>query len=283
MSKLNNDFRPLHGRHAIASATFVLILNRPLVPEEVASIIAGHDEWRDRMPGLSRSHTVSFPIQSGGGATQISLSPSGPPNGAQFRRAAPDGSIEWQMRVEGNAIAVVCADYSNWEGVFTEVKRVLEAVFRTVATTNNDLRASACVLEYTDRFIWEGLEEKYETQSLLNPQSESLPRSVLDKGAEWHAHTGWFTRIDGVVSGRRLDNINIDAIKDSDLGPTVNIVISMTHTFEVPMGSAAKIFGKTSQKRPAALEVCFNQMHDENKRLMVSLLQPKIAEKIGLL
>jgi uncharacterized protein (TIGR04255 family) len=271
-SRGNKDvpFKPKTPDHAIVEVILGLQLARELVVSEIEGFAEAHEKFRVGLPRLARTSMFQVLIGPGPPFNIPAVAPAG---GVTFDRIKPDGSLEWRLRVEGNAIFVNCLEYNSWTEVWKRAREYLEQTCELVGQEN---AITGVLLQYVDVFEWEGKAIEVQPSELLDKDSKFVPAYLWDKGALWHLHQGWFRALDMPIAEKMLERVHVDSVSDDKGVPTVKMDTFHEITFKNSI-PCAKFFGKEF-----SADNIFDQLHKSNKDVIRALLTKEMAKRINL-
>lgn len=268
-------FKPLHETHAIERVSFAFGLEREVTESELRLIAdrykdLGHDFGRaELIEGVEMSLS---PGDDGGSPIAEVRQPS--VGGVRLKTFRRDGNVEWELTtgkaVDSATLAVNCYAYTRWAAIWGKARTIF--VLALEALNSPGIKWAG--LDYLDIFIWDGEEKDWNAEELFKLDSGLIAPAMTDKGPIWHTHHGWFTRDDLVVPGDRLDILNMDGIHRNG-------------QFKVMIGSRMKhkflnIQSSEEATEGGAVNASMEQMHDEDKRLLDTLLKPEVIKAIYL-
>lgn len=285
-------FRPVHGDHAILEVVFQVTLDRPLLRPDIQALVARHPELSDDLPSVRVTEQVQPVVDAAGGDVFISLPVpgQGPPSTPvlEFSAFRRDGNIEWRLQCAGPLVTVNCTAYTRWERVWGRAQRYLSLVLGH-PLDGEPRRVQRLLLQYIDLFTWQGARGDYRIGELVDLSSPLVPASLRDRGRIWHLHQGWFTppreiapdMPDPVPAGRLLERFHVDSVEGMVVGQS-------TPNLSVRIDNLIRYDLETEEKAPALLEdrgagaICFEVMHQLNKRRLGEFLTEAAAKGIGL-
>jgi hypothetical protein len=259
------QFQPINDDHAIEQVAFTVAFERPFNEADLGHFRRRHDLWADSLPAVREPTGFAVQVEDGN-AFRIERAP-----GIEFAFVRPDGSAVWAMRIIGAEIIVECSRYSRWARIWGAAQAHLGHALDIVGegeAANPMVRASLVV---QDAFAAPLLDQKLES---LFVRSDLLPSAVFSRGANWHAHSGWFADRDAL---RILHNLNIDGIGD-DAASVARVRVNHIMTAVRSAASA----DETASERRAWLGEAMESLHLENKALIGVLLQPDLLDRIGM-
>lgn len=206
-------WRPLNPNHAIERAKVSLFFSQN-VPDLVrnkarASFDARRAELGFGEGALIQGAMISFQI---GQPSPTGVQP-GPVAGWQFARSAGGPGLALEvLELSGAQLSYESSEYSRWNFFAERLQKVWgdlpgylgEIVSRT-----------ATVVEYVDRFIYDGDPQDADVRSVLGDVVNQIPDQAASGSRLWHVHRGWFEDLHG---DDILVNINLGT-QDGVLGP----------------------------------------------------------------
>ncbi|WP_420861935.1 TIGR04255 family protein [Algirhabdus cladophorae] len=171
--------------------------------------------------------------------------------------------------LENQSLIYETIDYTRWADFSARFENValpvLEEVLRLVDISN-------LVLEYVDRFVFEGPAAEARADGVLSEAFVSLPEAARTGPAAWHSHLGWFEEIEG---HSMLVNQNVDAQDGSFQvdGPAVRSLQVYTKTDLRP---------RDYENGYEGLRPAMNAMHVKSKQLVYDILTPDMRQRIGM-
>ncbi len=264
-------FRPVNDQDAIEAVIFQLIFDTPLESEIFAAAQARHIDWREELPLLQLDSPD--PVKLPG---FLALPPQ--TAGLSFTRLRPDGVPAWQLRLDPHSIGVVCTRYIRWERIWKTARRYIGKALELVAGEPGSRQITTAMLQFVDRF--EAPETAYDAAALLR-SGRYLPSTLFGLGPIWHNNMGWFE--EDHPMGQILHNLNIAsnrmAARDT-LTREEMISIAVTHIQELRLSPPTD---PTQVERLLdMLDGPMAHLHAANKALIADILQPDMANRIGL-
>lgn len=207
------QFKPIHDAHAIEQVVFNLQFDRPV--DDVIFLEAGKaaEQFLPELPGRNKTQALTFQP----GALPV------PNSGILFRKVAPDGATENELRVDRNSLSFRTTLYSRWDAIWSQANKYFNALIPIYAA---QARLIGISISYIDKFEWQGDLTACRPSLLLRAQSRYLCPHVFDAKDFWHSHTGAFIRVDN--NTKRLLNINVDYLDESRLDEVRRIVAITT-------------------------------------------------------
>jgi len=260
-------FVPAGGRHAVVEAVFGVRLDSPPTKDEFDTIIALHQELKEELPKVSRPEGVF--VFLGNKPT------SEPPFGAHvsFESFQKDGSHEWRVRVEDNAILVNCLVYTRWKEVADTSLGYIRKISGLLSQGSRSI--DHVFLQYLDRFNWTGNIAEYDLSALLAKNHKYVGDFAFDVGPLWHSHQGWFEYKDLPSNGRALNRTNITAKVEKEVA---NVLIDHYIQFEPETDLSLDAAAKDGDM----IDAVFEALHRQNKLVLSELLTVEMAKQIQL-
>jgi uncharacterized protein (TIGR04255 family) len=270
-------FLPVNDDHAVANCQFAVGLSRSLSGGTIQALLAAHPGWMQTMPAIA-SGTADDMVAD-------AITPLKPPRSKNALLSAfmrPDGSATWALRIFCNQIDLACTRYTRWDPTWDVAKSVMAQVLSVVSKAEKDVRVSSVALKVVDHFL---AREGYSLDELFKSDSW-LVSKVFGVGDYWHSHLGWFER-EG--ADRILNQVDFDAQERvatvTDGQPDTRINIAFTHTLQhrfssESQDSASDLTPEANQM--SAVERSMIMLHNRNKAMLLDVLQPKMAARIGL-
>ncbi len=267
--------RSVKPDHSINEVAFVLTFLQPISEENLLSIKQLESKVHDRLPSMSLTEARGIEVEPDGKMVpqQSKL------QSVAFAHLDNKNELDWKLRVEANYIAVNCLDYSGgWKSIWPKVHALLKMASHNLISTDNPI--DSLTLVYIDRFIYEGQINGYKTSTIFNDDSDYLNKKVANAGPFWHIHQGWFDNIKD-LSIRVLNKLNITAaLADNEHHTTIDH--SATIQFKKKIKNHKTLFDELIKEK-ITIDYYFNLLHDENKRLLQSLLNEDRITDIKLI
>lgn len=262
-------FEPKSGHHAIVEVVFGVTLNRPLSSRDIESIVQHHERWNE-LPRVNRSQTLQI-IFGEGPIPPTGIDPAG---GVSFDRFKSDGTLDWRLRVDQQAIYVNCLSYSGWQQIWPKARDYIDSVCSIALSNENGLNSA--ILQYIDVFNWVGDKYKYSVKDLFAEDSLFVPTATLNVGHIWHLHQGWFQTSDSTPDVEKsLERIHADGLEDASGTPFVKLDIFIQSFFTRAI-KAEEAF------KERFLDRTFDTIHIREKKLLSDLLVEDLRKRIGL-
>jgi len=270
-------FAPRHDNHAIAEVAFIVTLAQRPENEQMSRFAASYEaEWKEELP--IKDEITGQVLRFGNLPPNVPQVEQASLEGVNFRTLQRDGSLDWQVTVDGQSIRAHCGSYSRWANVWPTAYSYLERATSSFVSPQNPITSFG--LQYIDEFVWDGDLGDYDAALLFDAASQHVLSHMTRSGPMWHLHQGWFEHEGLVTEGRRLEKIHIDAIQQkgqTDRYPT-RIDTTLRHDLSDLISDIALAFGG---EESISWRV-FDAMHVRNKELLKSVLTEEMAERIGL-
>ena len=208
------QFEPIHSAHAIEQVVFALHFDRPIDDVIFAEVRKASEQFKSELPGQ---------IETQGFAFMLGTAVQAPSAGFIFRRVAPDGIVENELRVDNASITFRTMLYTRWDAVWSQASKFFKALSPIYAS---QVRVSGISINYVDKFAWSGNLAACTPSLLLRSGSKYLCPHVFEAKDFWHSHTGAFIRVDS--NTKRLLNVNVDYLDENRSGKISRIVAITT-------------------------------------------------------
>ncbi len=263
-------FEPHNDGHAISEVVFSVEFDN-LPATLLQKMLDTYPALLSELPSKQELSGMRFE-QSGNG---FSFAPM---PGAEWKHFKANGNPDWIAHITPNSVSVHCLDYSDWASVWGKSRFILGTIFSALEGQNSYVMAVS--LRYIDQFEYRGEKKKYNPAELFADDCIYVPESVLNKGARWHAYSGWF-EADIPLSNEVLHQLNIDAVEP---GPSSNPIITINHAAAIRSGMNGSLenYAQLSQIKEGLLDSFMNYAHDRNKDLVRGILSEKMISRIGL-
>lgn len=222
-------YRPAAGSHAIDVCTVAVRFAATTPPEAFDRIraLAAKLALENDLPATEQ---LALPPQL---MNIIGFQLPQMPVGVVFRRFAPNGQAEVDLRCEPSAVTLQVRKYEGW----TKLMGVLDStLIQLVPEYLTALPAITGVsIQYDDRFLGGPVDEVGPASDLFREGSPWV--TVYDRSTteQWHSHFGIFIR--EAAEGRELINVNV-SVNDQQLDEGLERVVSLTllvaESFDIP-------------------------------------------------
>lgn len=203
-------WRPLHNTHAIERVK-ITVQFTTTVPAKVARQMSDavfQKRHEHRLTGPTPIQMIDVNLTPGETGQVVNRVDGG----WQYTRTSSNGLPLEAIILNQNTLSYETSEYQRWE-VF---KRRLEKFFDgAVSAASHSMDVETLILEYVDRFIFNGPATSANVADLLNGLEHVIPRQALEGKSLWHFHRGWFEEAQG---GNILINQNFDAQDGNVLG-----------------------------------------------------------------
>jgi hypothetical protein len=261
-------FDPIFAAHAIERCSATIVFDQALPQKIMSSLRTAH---RARLLGAGLQDGppmvgMKFDVATG---NVVPLGGDGPVSYTTSDRGTT-------ITLAPNQVNLTTMLYTRWapfEGMLSKL------LIPLIAEYSNTVSISAIQLDYTDRFIWSGTWDDFDSSTVLTLPGE-LVAARPARARQWHSHSGWF---DFLAPGkRRLYNVNIDTavavVPNSVVSkPSLAILtVIQDGVFVVPPRAAPDWFAE-GDVVPA-----LRQQHFDLKDLLRQIISSTMAQKIGL-
>lgn len=210
-------FKPIHDAHAIEQVVFILQFDRLTDDTLFMEIAKAAEQFQSELPGRSKIQGLNFLAATNQPVQTVQNS------GIAFRKVAPDGAIENELRIDRDSIVFKTTLYSRWNAAWSQASKYFNALVSNYAA---QARLTGITINYVDKFEWIGDITKCRPSLLLRPESKYLCSHVFEQADLWHSHTGAFIRVDQYT--KRLLNVNIDFLDESRFDEVRRVVAITT-------------------------------------------------------
>ena len=261
-------WRPVHPRHAIERARIIVMFKGQLPAKFLRKLASESEERRLELGFSSMNWREGHAFQIGGPAVSVN---SGPAQlfGWDWQNLSAGNIPLETLALENQSLIFETVDYTRWAYFSARFEAValpvLEKALGLVDISN-------LILEYVDRFVFDGPASEARATGVLNEEFVSLPDAARLGPAAWHSHLGWFDEVEG---HKLLINQNIDA---QDGGFQIN----------GPVVRSLQVYTKTDL-RPTeyengydGLRTAMDAMHVKSKSLVYDILTPEMRARIGM-
>jgi uncharacterized protein (TIGR04255 family) len=261
-------WRPLHPRHAIERARIIVIFKGQLPAKFLRKLASESEERRLELGFSSMNWREGHTFKIGNPAASVN---SGPTQlfGWDWQNLSSGNVPLETLILENENLIYETVDYTHWANFSSRFEGValpiLEKVLGLVDISN-------LVLEYVDRFVFDGPATEARAEGVLSEAFVGLPEAARTSSAAWHSHLGWFDEIEG---HSMLINQNVDAQDGRFLADS-------------PVVRSMQIYTKTDL-RPIeyengyeGLRSAMSAMHVKSKQLVYDILTPEMRQRIGM-
>jgi len=140
-----------------------------------------------------------------------------------------------------------------------------------------ELSILEAALQYDNAFRYTGRKEEYDSSGLLDETGHYVPQSILDRGASWHLHQGWFRMGNEVLRGRILERMHRNALEENGCSM---VKFTSLLRYDCPGNGlpAAGAFGESDSRLPEL----FKRLHQLSKEGIGNYLTNEMSERIQL-
>ncbi len=209
-------WRPLNTHHSIELARVSVAFSEGVPEKLLRATLASFESKREELgfaPGTMLGGTT-FTFQIGPSGS-IPTAQSGPVTGWQSLRQAVNGRTLESLELNGAELSYQAAEYDRWTSFAERLKSVLGEIPYKLATV---LSRRVTILEYVDRFFYEGETVDADAREILSDVALHIPKHAASGESLWHIHRGWFQNDDGK---NILVNINFGTDDGSIDGVTI--------------------------------------------------------------
>lgn len=198
---------PVHFEHAIERMRIELRFSEPLTRKLVHQLGLRFDERRVETRFEPRAEQKVFKVSQGPLGPVLETGTDTNEVGWIARRSATKDNVPLEaVSLENSELAYESTDYKSWSKALARYQSVCGPLAEVAGALVN---ASAMVLEYTDRFVFDGAADTAEPAGILSSGLVEVLSESAKSGRElWHVHRGWF---EDLGSFKCLINQNCDA------------------------------------------------------------------------
>lgn len=265
-------FEPIHDAHAIEQVALVAQTSRNLEDAELTAVAQAAEQFKTELPNVMQLQTVAFGF---GSFPTVPRLPS-PFGGVVLNKPRANGTIESELRLDRAAITFRTTNYTRWPEVWKQARRYFETLLPIYAPTGE---IGAIVLNYVDKFYWNGEVAEMRPTELLRPGSPYVCPHVFGATDLWHSHLGAFHRADDTV--KRLLNINLDCVDESQ--PATRRVVSITTVLTDMLGQPGYAALRVSDAGVGFFCNRAEELHAVSKVIIGDILNDHACRRIGLL
>jgi len=248
---------PIYRSHAIKELIFALQFREAFDKDSLEKLIQS-ERLKSELPNVEKINETS------------SLA------GVEFRHFKDDEKIDWMLRVHGNFISVNCLDYEGWKKVWSHARQYLEWVVKSQQNSLEEI-----MLQYVDLFVYEGQLSEYSLTELFDEKAPYLTQKIKAAGPLWHINHGWFDQVEQ-FQARCLNILNINTAQMAD---SRALLTQIEHRGQIQFGESitevTSLF--VSSDNHAPIDDIISYLHQNNKNIMLELLQPNMAKRLGLI
>lgn len=266
-----DKLKPYAKTHAIQNAVFVLEWKEQLTEKQIADVKGLATKFRN----LGLGETIPMPLLEikfdkvdAAGKVQ---SDSGL-GGFSFTRQPVAAGPSRSVAIARPHCAIGVPDYTRWDQVFADVKEYLKVVLNEIAPSRP---LAAISLQYIDVFTWLDDPDELNLSEVFRA-NKYVPPVVLEQKNLWHLHQGYKSaQIEEPIQHARVDNINIDVADLPGDKRAIQVTAAHQAILEKPLWQA-------NGKNWDALISLFQNLHINNKQIVMDLLTTEVCDKIGL-
>lgn len=249
--------------HAIERVRVMINFAEPVPSKLLRSATAGIVE-------SANDHEFSSVEPANSGINILEIGPNTPPvsthgqkNGVVMKRFMDEELVE-EVGFRDLSFGYMTTTYGRWSNL---INRLQTVVFPSLFELNTSVDLTSIKLEYWDSFQFEGDKSEADASLLLSGIDGTIPERVIQGGALWHSHSGWFE--DGPI----LINRNIDLLDQKIDEDTVRV-----------LGFYTMVEQRTSEDGFAIenTEQILNVLHNKSAVIFGESLQDDFRKMIGL-
>ncbi|CAE6855427.1 hypothetical protein R75461_07683 [Paraburkholderia nemoris] len=268
---------PVRGNHSVKSVVFVCEVASNFGPSDFGKVLAFYEKsqhLKEFFPVKAEQRgALSIQLQAGQGKPP-EVSTTNDLTGLSFSRWAPDGSQDWVLNVQPNAILVACNRYERWAPSL----EVALPLLVDVLSESPQVGVGVIGLQYLDEWTFvAGKDEPAGPLIFASDGGGLLGSRVMRETGSWHNNSGWFENgSDGL--DKVLANVNV----------TVNLD-EATRKFTASVGHVQRSFCQPpvfaladKEVMSKALTLQFQSLHTRNKELLRAILTQEAQNQISL-
>ena len=272
-----SQYLPYADLHSIQEAQVDLHFRHEFDQQEIASARAGVEaDLKDVLPrsaevrgGSVTVNLSNFEAQVQTGSVLSNLV------GFQFSRVKGDGKPAQVLRLSENLVSVNVSEYEGWSKVRADSIKYITAVLVSLSLAGNPVMATS--LQFIDRYTFNGESRDAKAELLFVKDNEYISARCFTAGSLWHCHNGWFDSPD--PAGRVLNQLNVGSGM-VDQASIVTIDHRVTLHLSTPRQSLEALLDP--HEVSLSLGVALDTLHDKNKSILRTILQPEMIAKIGM-
>lgn len=267
----NNTFRPIHEAHSIEQVVFVLQFDRPLEDGAFKQVSDISATFSEHLPAVSEIQR--FAIAFG--------APGSPPppiqGGMSYRKFAPNGILDTELRVDRGSITYITSSYTRWNPTWEKAKYFINQLLTIYI---KHARVANISLNYTDKYVWLGDSAAFKPDLLIDSSSKLVSHNIFSIEDFWHSHTGAFYKTSDSI--KRLLNFNIDAL-DEPIQGRIHRVISLTTVITDMLDQPNYVtLDYDSENLLDIVDTSMQSMHNFSKEILKGTLTQEFQKRIGL-
>ena len=272
-------YLPYAGDHSIQEAVVAVHFHGPATPDTVERARSSAEGALKRELPLSTTHHGLPPIQfepTAGGLSVAATGGAARVAGFELKKLKGDGNPARVLRLLNDMLSVNILEYKDWPTTSSDSLHYIQQVLPSIDLSENPVAAVS--LRYLDRYTFNGAAGEPRAELLLRKGTSHIAARCFDVGPLWHSNSGWFEPLDR--GDRILNQLNAGSSEHSGVS-----AISIDHNaicqFQTPRRTMESLFGRASA---AGMNIgdSLALMHAKNKALLKDILQPEMAERIGL-
>jgi uncharacterized protein (TIGR04255 family) len=245
----------------------------PVPPATIREIAAMHGQFKRDLPRKVEQQALTLQLNMSPG--QVPTAPVPELGGIVFDYINPTGLSARALTVAQNSVTYSTQTYTRWAEFWPLADRLISTTAAHIAKTNP---VAAFVLEFHDRFQWNGEPDAMDFKLLLRADSPYIPANFLSQHGLAHSTHGWLSR-DEAASTVRIDNVNVIVADQPSDGRGCTVAISHRLHFDTPLLLSEELF-QNSEQTKSLFGKSANAMHVLNKQLLRASLADYMIERI---
>lgn len=259
-------FAPINDDHAVTWVKFGLHLDEPIEQMTIEAARRAGD-WLEDLPAVTNLPGVRVP--TGIGMIEVPA--------VQFAIVRPDGSPLWALRLSGQLIEVECSTYTRWDIVWAQAKAYLSAAWKLVREEQDEVNIIDFNLEVDDKFTSEV--EDYIIRDVFR-DSEYFNISPIFSSGIWQSRAGWVEAFPDISVVHTLTMQCSGVYEGRDFRAPYGV--SVRHLVNVVRKGNNESDLSDNDEVASYIDQAADLAHARNKAVLSALLEPRMAERIGL-
>lgn len=273
------EYLPYASNHSIQEAVVAVHFRGPASPETVERARNSAGEALKRELPLSMTHHGLPPIQleqTAGGLSVAAAGGAAHAAGFERKKLKGDGNPARVLRLLNDILSVNFLEYKDWRTTSSDSLHYIEKVLSAVDLSGNPV--SAISLRYLNRYTFDGAAGDSHAELLLRKETSHIAARCFGAGPLWHSNSGWFEPFEGDY--RILNQLNAGSAEHGGVSG-IAIDHNIICLFQAPYLTLESLFGRVSATGVSIADR-LALMHTKNTAVLKDILQPEMAERIGL-
>ena len=262
------------GVNAIEAVGIVVTFARKLTQGEIDRLVGLESFLKAQLPVFSKLQEFGVTVEN----NQVKAQSSEFKGVVLQKLSETPGKIDWVVQVSEDSLQVTCGKYDRWIFVLPKALEYIQAVYRFLDLDSLSINAIGC--QFIDKFVYEVNPEPYHLGDVFDVESKFLPRNVKDSKDLWHAHQGWFGKINTLPTAKAINQLNLTS---SLLNEKLTAVVDhITHIVLEKSISVKSLLEADAQETTLMAKV-LSDVHNCNKEILKKLLSEKKQKEIKLI